>query len=135
MATRRLWREALQLSKVFRSGPASGSPDRCVGSRHVVLYIRCVSNCPQYCPPSNVGCYFSARDRDGGTEREWRKGALFASLGVLSLTLCSSVREDGTNCLVFHSIRSSLAFSLSSSHISSFANTTAPLTSPVRYDI
>lgn len=98
MATRRLWREALQLSKVFRSGTASGLTYRCVGSSEAVLYIRCVSNFPQYCPPSSVGCYFSAQDRDGGTERDWRKRALFASLGVLSLTLCSSVREDGTSC-------------------------------------
>ena len=90
-------REALQLSKLLRRrrrGNNSILLDRRAGSREAVLYARCVSACPA----RGVGCFLLVQDSDGGTEWERLKRNLFASLGVLALTLCGSLGDDGTNC-------------------------------------
>ena len=88
--------EALQLSKVLRRrrGNTSRLLGRRAGSREAVLYARCVSACPA----RGVGCFVLVQDSDGGTEWERLKRNLFASLGVLALTLCGSLGDDGTNC-------------------------------------
>ena len=88
-----IWREALQVSKVLRSGTTSGLTERRVGSLSAVLCTRR----PSACPTRSVGCFVPTQDNDGGSEREWRQRTPFASLGVLALALCSSGREDGTN--------------------------------------
>ena len=49
-----------------------------------------------------MGCFVLVQDSDGGTEWERLKRNLFASLGVLALTLCGSLGDDGTNCSSFH---------------------------------
>ena len=89
-------REALQRSKLLRRrrGNTSRLLDRCAGSREAVLYARCVSACPA----RGVGCFVLVQDSDGGTEWERLKRNLFASLGVLALSLCGSLGDDGTNC-------------------------------------
>ena len=89
-------REALQLSKLLRRrrGNTSRLLGRRAGSREAVLYARCVSACPA----RGVGCFVLVQDSDGGTEWERLKRNLFASLGLLALTLCGSLGDDGTNC-------------------------------------
>lgn len=93
-----IWREAVQLSKVLRSGTTSGLTERRAGSLSAVLCTRC----PSACPARSVGCFVPAQNNDGGSESKWGQRTLFASLGVLALALCSNGGEDGTNCSACH---------------------------------